>query len=51
MGAVNQNLRDIIDQAGEEDQTEENFGAVAFVFISTADVLSEPTVVVEEAVS
>ena len=48
---VNQDLRDIIDQAGEEDQTEANLEVVASVFTSTAGLLSEPTVVVEEAVS
>ena len=51
MGEVNQDLRDIIGEAEEEDQTAENLEVVTNVFISTADVLSGPTAVVEEAVS
>ena len=51
MGEVNQGLREIIDEAGEEDQTEENLQVVASVFTTTAALLSEPTVPVEVDVS
>ena len=51
MGEVNQGLREVIDEAGEEDQTEENLQVVTSVFTTTAALLSEPTVPVEEDVS
>ena len=51
VGQVNQNLREIIDRAGEEDQTMENAQVVMTVFSRTAALLSQPTVDVEEDVS
>ena len=51
MGEINQDLRESIDEAGEEDQTEENLQVVTSVFTTTAALLSEPTVPVEEDVS
>ena len=51
MGQVNQNLREIIEGAGEEDQTMENAQIVMTVFSRTAALLSQPTVVVEIDVS
>ena len=51
MGEVNQDLREVIDEAGEEDQTVENLQVVASVFTTTAALLSEPTILVEEDVS
>ena len=51
MGEVNQDLREVIDEAGEEDQTVENLQVVASVFTTTAALLSNPTIRVEEDVS
>ena len=51
MGEVNQDLREVIDETGEEDQTVENLQVVANIFIATTALLSEPTVFIEEDVS
>ena len=51
MAEVNQDLREILDEAGEEDQTEENLQVVENVFDATADLLSDPNIPVEEDVS
>ena len=51
MGEVNQELREVVDEAGEEDQTVENLQVVASVFTTTAALLSEPTISVDEDVS
>ena len=51
VGEVNQDLREIINEAGVEDQTVENLQVVTSVFTTTAALLSEPTIPVEEDVS
>ena len=51
MGEVNQDLREVIDEAGEEDQTVENLQVVANVFTTTAALLSEANIPVDEDVS
>ena len=51
VGEVNQDLREIINEAGEEDQTVENLQVVTSVFTTTAALLSDPTIPVEEDVS
>ena len=51
VGEVNQDLREVIDEAGEEDQTVENLQVVGNIFTATTALLSEPTVFIEAEVS